>query len=255
MEYTIKDATEDEIGDVITLCIPPDNHDPLLIKGVQTKKKWAQSVLDVYGSFARIAYKGSTPVGMIQYRPDIDENTLEITCIFVPDRQNHNKGIGTALLNDLLNDVKTPNPSFDMPPRAVVTYAFEVPGFFPQHAFYQKKGFTNVEGDPYLMYYPLQKGFIHTKKVFTPQEEDRGNILIFFDPSCPFCVSFYEKLVTSIKEITDTPIRLINTYEDSKEVKKRGTAPYCVVNTVPILSFVTEKEKFQEEVRKALKKN
>lgn len=254
MEYTIKDATEDEIGDVIALCIPPDNSDPLLIKGVQTKKKWAQSVLDVYGSFARIAYRESTPVGMIQYRPDIDE-ILEITCIFVPDRQNHKKGIGTTLLNDLLNDIETPKLSFNIPLKALVTYAFEVPGFFPQHAFYQKKGFRNVEGDPYLMYYPLQKGYIHTKKEFTPQKKDKGNILIFFDPSCPFCVSFHEKLVSSIKEITDIPIKLINMYEDAKEVKKRGTAPYCVVNTVPIQSFVTEREKFQEEVKKALNKN
>ena len=252
----IKNVTKDTIGDVISLCIPPDIRDNTrIIEGMRTKEKWAQTVLDVYGSFAKIAYRGSTPVGMIQYKPNIDERIIEITCIFVPDSQNHEKGIGTALLTHLLTDMKTPKSYFNNnPPRALVTYAFEIPGQFPQNAFYQKRGFKNVEGDPYLMYYPLQKGFVYTKKEFTPQEEDRGRVLIFYDPSCPFCVSFYEKLVTSLREITDIPIELINTYEDSEEVKKRGIPPYCVVNKIPIQSFVTEKEKFQAEVMSALTK-
>lgn len=252
MRLVIKDVDEGMIDDLISLCAP-EKEDPLLVKGIKTKKKWAQNVLKMYGSFAKIAYVDSTPAGMIQYIPDIDERIIEIQCIFVPDSQHHKKRIGSNLLKAVIKDMETPKSYFnDENPLALVAHAFEVPGWFPQHTFYQKMGFNQVGNDPYLLYYPFQKGYIHEKKEFIPQKEDEGKVLIFYNPSCPFCIQFVEKATASIREVVDIPIRPINTLEDKKEVKKRGRVPVCVVNKIPIKSFFADKEKFQSEIKKAL---
>lgn len=250
MTIHIKDVTTDTIDDLINVCIPGKPVDPLLIEGINAKRRWALKVLNTYGSFAKLAYD-ETLAGMIQFLPDVDERIIEIQCIFVPQAKDHRRGIGTQLLKALIEDMKSPKPYFDhKKPEALITSAFDVPGRYPQHKFYQKMGFTM--DDPHLMCYPLESGFKYTKKEFVPQEEDAGKVLIFYDPSCPFNASFREKIVKSIKEITDIPIKIINTFENREKVKKRGNVPYCVVNKKPIESFVLDEEDFQQEVRKAL---
>lgn len=247
----IEDVNSDNVDDLIILCIP-DKKDPLLMKGMKEKKKWAQKMLEMYGTFAKLAYEESQLVGMIQAAPNPDEEIVEILCIFVPDEQNHKKGIGSSLLKALIKDMQNPKPYFSSRiPRALVTYAFEVSGLYPQHEFYLKMGFERVVDNPYLLYYPLQEGYVYDRKEFIPQKEDEGRALIFYDPSCPFCVSFNEKIIESIREIADIPIRVINKIEDSEEVRKRGNVPLLVVNKNPIESFVFD-ENFQSEILKAL---
>lgn len=248
----IEDVNPDNVDDLIILCIP-DKKDPLLIKGIKEKEKWAQKMLEMYGTFAKLAYAESQLVGMIQVAPNPDEKIVEIQCIFVPDEQNHKKGIGSSLLKALVEDMQNPKPYFgSRTPRALVTYAFEVPGLYPQHEFYLKMGFERVIDNPYLLYYPLREGYVYNReKKFIPQKEDEGKALIFYDPSCPFCISFNEKIIESIREVADIPIRVINKVEDSEEVRKRGSVPLLVVNKNPIESFVFD-ENFQSEVLKAL---
>lgn len=253
MDIQIRDVNTENADDLINLCIPKEKEDdPLFTEGIKVKKKWVYKVLKQYGSCAKLAYVGTTPVGMIQYVPNPDERIVEITCIFVPDSQYHKRGIGTALLKDVIEDMKTPQPYFNANPRALVTFAFEIAGWFSQHKFYLKMGFKPVDNNPYLVYYPLQQGYVYTRKEFTPQKEDEGKVLISFDPSCPWCKYFSEKIKEAIREITEIPIELINTFEDPQEVKKRGNIPLCVVNKIPIESFIADKERFHSEVRKAL---
>ena len=129
---------------------------------------------------------------MIQYQPKPEEKLIEITCIFVPEKENLRKGIGKALLNALMNEMKKPKPYFDNEiPFALITWAFQVPGRYPQHEFYKRMGFKQVSKDePFLLYYPLKQDYIYTPKdkEYIPQEEDKGMALIFYNPSCPFCI-------------------------------------------------------------------
>lgn len=244
----IENISEETLDDLAGFCIPPDQKEnPLSVEGRKTKKDWAARALKTYGTFAKLAHIDTTFAGIIQYVPT-DEQTVEIQCIFVPEKQNQRKGVATALLNALIRDVN----SFGFSPLALVTYAFEVPGWYPQNEFYLKRGFKKAGEDPYLLYYPLQEGYIYTRREFIPQEEDKGKILIFYDPSCPFCTYFNSVIKKSLKEITDIPIQMVNKFEEPGEVKKRGNVPFCVVNKKPIESFFTDKEKFQSEVKKAL---
>lgn len=255
MVIKIRNISTENLDDLITVCIPEAKmNDPLILKGITAKRKWAHKILETYGSCAKVAYVGAAPVGMIQYVPNSDERIVTIQCIFVPDDQYNQKGIGSALLHALKEDMKTPKSYFDnSTPLALVAHAFDIPGLYPLHKFYQKRGFKAVHNDPYLVYYPIQKEYTYTKKAkFTPLEEDEGKALIFYDPSCPFCISFSEKIKEAIQEVTDIPIKIMNKAEDVQEVKKRGDVPTCAVNTKCIESFVTDKEKFQSEVLKAL---
>ncbi|MFQ5758337.1 MAG: GNAT family N-acetyltransferase [Candidatus Bathyarchaeia archaeon] len=254
----IRDVNLENIDDLVNLCIPPDKKDdPLFVEGMNAKRKWATQVIEKYGSTAKLAYLNSKPVGLIQYQPNPEERLVKITCIFVPEEKNFRKGIGKSLLEALIEDMKEPKPAFNNDvPLAFVTWAFQVPGRYPQHKFYQRMKFQKVkENDPFLLYYPLKKGYIYRpkEKKFIPQEEDRGEALIFYDPSCPWSIYFSEKIKESIGEVApNVPIRMINKFEESEEVEKRGQVPSCAVNRKPIETFFMDKENFQKEVRKAL---
>lgn len=259
MEFCrVKEVEPEEVDSLIYLCIPQERRNfPSFIEGVKTKRNWAKKCFEMFGGIAKMAYLNESPVGLIQYQPKPKEKILEITCIFVPDKQNQQKGVGKALLNALLRDAEKPKPHFDNePPLALVTWAFGVPGYFPQNMFYLKMGFKKVvESDPFLLYYPLKEGYIYHPKAgkFTPQAEDRGKAVIFYDPSCPFCMYFAEQIKTSINEVApNLPMRMINMFEEREEVEKRGQVPYCAVNGKPITAFFMDKENFQKEVKMAL---
>ena len=257
----IRDVVPEEIDSLIYLCVPPERRDDkLFIEGINVKRAWASKSLDMFGGIAKIAYLDSTPVGLIQYQPRPEEKLIEITCIFVPDRQHQRKRIGRVLLNALIEDAKKPKKFFNnKPPQALITWAFRVPGYYPQNEFYLKMGFKKVrEDNPFLLYYPLEEGYVYHPKMekFMPQKEDKGKALIFYDPSCPFCMYFTEQIKKSIMEVApNIPIRTINMFEEIKEVKKRGQVPYCAVNGKPITTFFMDKENFQKEVIEALKEN
>ena len=254
----IREINLESIDDLINLCIPPDKkNDPLFVEGMDAKKKWAIKTLEKYGTIAKLAYLNSEPVGLIQYHPNPEERIVEIGCIFVPEEKNLRKGIGKSLLEALMKEMKEPKPAFNNDiPLAFATRAFEAPGWYPQHKFYQRMGFKQVRADdPFLLYYPLKKGYVYRSKdkKFIPQEEDREKALIFYDPSCPFCIYFSAKMKELIAEVApNIPISMINKFEQSKEVEKRGQVPSCVVDGKPIETFFMDKESFQKEVKSPL---
>ena len=155
----IMNVTEENLDDFIKLCIPPGREkDELFFRGGEEKRRWALQMMKRHGSVAKIAYLNSRPAGLIQYVPQPDEKVVQITCIFVPERENLRKGIGRALLNVVIEVVKRLEPR----PSALVTWAFRVPETFPQDEFFRRMGFREVEGgDTMLLYYPLQEGFVY----------------------------------------------------------------------------------------------
>jgi len=255
----IRDVNLDSIDDLINLCIPPDKkNDPLFVEGMDAKKKWAIKAIEKYGTIAKLAYLNSEPVGLIQYQPNLEERLVEIGCIFVPEEKNLREGIGKSLLEALMEDMKEPKLAFNNDiPLAFVTWAFEVPGWYPQHKFYRRMGFKKVkEDDPFLLYYPLKKEYIYhpEEKKFIPQEEDTERASIFYDPSCPFCIYSSESIKKSIREVAlNIPIRMINKFEEPEEVEKRGQVPPCVVYGKPIETFFMDRQNFQKEVKRALR--
>jgi len=94
-KWEIRDVNLENTDDLINLCISRDKKDdPLLKEGMNAKKKWATQVIKKYGNIAKLAYLNSKPVGLIQYQPNPEERLVEITCIFVPEKEHLRKGIG-----------------------------------------------------------------------------------------------------------------------------------------------------------------
>ncbi|MBS7648048.1 MAG: GNAT family N-acetyltransferase [Candidatus Bathyarchaeia archaeon] len=259
--FKIRDVELEDLDSLINFCIPMERrNERFFIEGAKAKKRWASKSLELFGSIAKMAYMNSTPVGLIQFQPELREKLLEITCIFVPDRRNQRKGIGKALLNSLIEDAKKPRDFFGKkPPLALVTWAFQVPGYYPQNEFYLRMGFRKAsEYNPLLLYYPLKKGYIYRPREgkYVPQAEDKGKALIFYDPSCPFCMYFAEQIKSLVRKAAPSlPIRMINMFEEPEEVEKRGQVPNCIVNGKAITAFFMDKENFQREIKEALLEN
>lgn len=256
----ITDVNLENAEHLIRLCIPPDKwRDPLFQEGMKAKKKWVSEALRKYGSVAKLAYLNSKPVGLIQYEPRPEERLVEIECIFVPEKEHLRKGVGRSLLSALIEDAKSKHIIGEDVPLALTTYAFQVPGWFPQHEFYKRMGFKRAkEDDPFLLYYPIKEDYVHILEEgeFVPQEDDKGKVLIFHGPSCPWSIYFSEKIKESIREVApDIPIRMIDMFWEKEEVRKRGKTPACAVNGVPIKSFFMDKENFQREVKQAIHQN
>lgn len=254
----IENVTDSNIDDLIDVCIPENKKDdPLFLEGKKKKKEWYRAITKRYGTVAKVAYVAEDIAGMIQWFPRPDEKLFEIICIYVPEQRFQQKGIATQLLKEFLVEATKPQPFFDSKTaRGIITWAFEVPGYFPQHKFYQTFGFRPVSPDnPYLLYYPLEKDFSYTPRhvKYFPQEEDKCKALIFYDPSCPFCIYFSAQIKHLIRQISkDIPIYEVNKFFDEDEIRKRGNVPFCAVNGHPIKEFFMNAKGFQQEVKKAL---
>jgi len=115
MNIEIKDVKEENIFDLINLCIPVNKkNDFLFVEGFNKKLRWCKNVLNKYGFFAKIAYINNEPKGLIQYLIKPEENIVEIKCIFLPEEEFSRKGIGKSLLFSLMNDFKKNQTNFSI---------------------------------------------------------------------------------------------------------------------------------------------
>ncbi len=211
-----------------------------------------------YGSVAKIVYVGDKPKGLIQYQLRIEEKVIEILFVYVPHRSFQQLGIATKLFQSLKEDANTFSPLFnDSLPRGFIATAFDVPGYFPLRKLYPKLGFFQISKENTdLFYYPLEKGwrYIRSEQEYQSLETDGERALLFYDPSCPFCIYFNDLARVTLRKIApNLEVQEINIFFQQEEVAKRGgKVPFCIVNCTPIHSFVLDKEHFEEEVRKAL---
>ena len=221
------------------------------------KKEWFSVARSKYKSVAKIAYVSGKPQGLIQYLPRPTEEIIEIICVYVPNRDFQQQGIATKLFQALKENVHRFVPLFNNSlPKGFVAKAFDVPGYFSLRELYPRLGFKASEENPDLFYYPLEKGwkYLTTKKRYRSLEKDQGKALLFYDPSCPFCIYFNDQITIALREIAPhLKIQKINTFFQEEEVIKRGggEVAFCVVNGVPIQSFFLDKESFEKEVKEA----
>lgn len=245
----------------VSLCCLNDKllQNPLIQKGVELKQKWIKTQLDRFGEIGYVATnnKKEETAGFIQFLPDLTKQVLFIQCIFIPDEKYRGKGVGKMLVQRLIEDSKKKKPYFDNNlPNALVTYAFEVPEFYPQDKFFRKMGFISFDSrDPYWLYYPLKEKFQlqASDYQFFPQPEDKKRALVLFDTSCPFCVTFTEKYKKLLKTVhKDLEIKLLDGLKEQQEIALRGNVPICSVYGEEVKAFVLEEEKFRAEVKKIL---
>ena len=144
-KFRIEDITKENIKDLCQICIPSEKKDhPEFITGMEEKRKWAMEMLRRWGTFAKLSYRESTAVGLIQYKPVPQERVIYIYCIFVPEKDQWQKGIATQLLSSLIADMKRPKLWFDNKPAlGLVTRTFPSAksGQFSARLFFTRMGF------------------------------------------------------------------------------------------------------------------
>lgn len=272
---TVRDVTAENLAD-LEVCIPRERRGDLaFVAGMHEKRQWAVEMLRRWGTFAKIAYRGAVPAGLLQHRPIPADHAIFIYCIYVPERTHWQQGVASRLLDGLIGEMREPQVWFDYrPARLLVTRTFsgERAGQLSARSFFLRRGFRPAADDAETLYFPLaedvpvarvkaiaedgaaERFFEEPSGAYVPQAEDRKKAIIIYGPSsCPFTYNFWLRAESQIKEIApDLPIRWINTIAEPAEVERRGGFAGCVVNATPIKSFVLDRDGFQREVRQAL---
>ncbi len=262
----IEDVKKVNIFDLCFVCVPKEKReDEDFKRGIEEKRLWCIEMLEKYGSFAKIAYVNDEPVGMIQYRPFIDENVVNIDCIYVPDKKYWNKGIGKMLLNKLIEEMGKPHRWFNKKPDALIAFTFpgHKEGQISASEFFRKCGFRMIDDNPNHLYFALKEGYSYkmmarTLPEYKPSEDDKGKVLIFCGPNfCPVAFPvFLKPMEKYIREVDQKiPVYFVDISKE-KDISEKRNAKYgdCVVNGRLIKTFVFDKSGFQNEAREALEK-
>ncbi len=233
------------------------NNKQWIQEGVKYKEEWLKIHLDKYGEVGYLAFDQDKPIGLLQFLPDPSKRILFVQCIFIPEEKYRRLGLGKQLLQRLIEDSKQPKVYFENnPPDALVTYAFEVPGFYPQDKFFKKNGFLEFDvSDPYYLYYPLKEDIQIPSSFYryTPTPEDLHSALVLFDTYCPFCVFFVETYKKTFqKNWKDLELKILDPLRDQQEYSLRGTVPFCSIKGKAVKAFILESESFINEVNSIL---
>jgi len=125
MEIEIRDVTNQNIDDLVGLCAPrweDERHAKTLKEGGLRKREWIERGLKRFGVCAKVAYLEKNPVGFVEFYPmsafpllpKRDKRTMLITCVFIPNKALQKMGIGSRLVQALIDDLKCrPLQSFD----------------------------------------------------------------------------------------------------------------------------------------------
>jgi len=129
MRIEIKDVTSDNVDDLVGPgCAPrwdDASHAQTLKEGGMKKKEWVKKALQMFGCCAKIAYFEGKPVGFIEFYPmpvfpllpKRQKRTVLVTCVVIPQKALQNRGIGSKLVQSLVEDLRQrPLPCFNGKP-------------------------------------------------------------------------------------------------------------------------------------------
>jgi GNAT superfamily N-acetyltransferase len=164
MKVIIKDITSQNLTDIPDSCSQclyweyPEDFERLrktrkTMGLVAKKKEWFLQTLKEFGVCGKIVYYENVPIGYAQYCPSVflpqiseygyknvgttEEDVVFLSCLHVSDKKIRNKGVGTELLENIIEGLK--KRGF----KAIETFARKDSSDNPSGpvGFYVKKGF------------------------------------------------------------------------------------------------------------------
>lgn len=94
-------------------------------EAILKKQEWFTETLDEFGNCAFLAYDHGDVIGYAQYAPvdrflniakypaastlydaNTEEETIFLSCLFIPNEENRGKGVGSALLNKIIENLR-----------------------------------------------------------------------------------------------------------------------------------------------------
>lgn len=264
MKVEVRSITENNVNDALFVCTPEKiMPNPFYRQGLKVRTEWLLNLLRTVGCCCKIAYVNEKPAGMIQfntlhhipYFATQRRDALYIHCIFVK-HEFRNQGIGSKLLEALIDEMEKPNPLFkNQPCRVLVTTARERYAF-KQPSYFRLKVFSEIRGnlDAGLVNWLFEEEPPESLGIsgYGPIQMTEQGVTIFYDPCCRYCIYTNEnirKLVTELKP--GISVREFNLWDEPQEALKRGvTSRITYINGAPIL--FREPEQFRAAIRKAL---
>ena len=74
---SVREVTNENVDELCRICVPPEKQmDPIFMTGMEPKREWALGMLERWSTCAKLAYRGSTLVGMIQYWPVPEQRVI-----------------------------------------------------------------------------------------------------------------------------------------------------------------------------------
>ncbi|MCR4427979.1 MAG: GNAT family N-acetyltransferase [Caldiserica bacterium] len=260
-KLVIEDVSGDLIPEFSAFCVNPERREnPIFSRGISLKEAWARANFKRGEKFAKVAFWDGKMAGIIQFRAFPYEGAIKILCLFVPHRENWKRGIGSSLLNSLVEEASSPGKFFEHQRASIIfarPFSGELEGQLSLRDFFLKKGFRLFEKDPDLLILPLGEEFRWKGEgkppLYIAQDDDLDKALILFEPSfCPWDFFFYMRAQEAIKrEDPQISLRWINRVEEPQEFEKRGGFEGVVVRGTPIRAFVGDEEEFSRELKAA----
>jgi len=269
-DIRVREVCEETVEDLAWLCVPKERRaEPAFVKGVEAKLAWARKRLQEGRSFAKIAYAEEEPAGVLHYEIDEEQSVVRILCIFIPEKRFWGKGIGKALLFELMEETREGTVGSGRNPlQALLVHTFpgEEEGQLSAREFFRHYGFCQVTEDPDFLIFPLVPGYRFQPEHFfetfpspppyQPQPEDENQILIIYGPSfCPWTVLWYVKAAELLKKsLPWAPLRWIDGVQQPQELEKRGGFTGVVVKGQPLTKSVFNGEAFVNAAKEAWEK-
>jgi len=257
----IENLTESNIEDLIYVCSSKRLKDSIHQQGISLKRQWLREMLKKYGSCAKVAYYDGKPVAQILHYPEEADPTiisgrkdvLVLLCVYNPTSVAQKLGIGTKLLQSVIDDAKQKKTCGNRSCKFIQTEAFNTGELLPLPEFYKRNGFLPTpQGN--MLYFSIESNYEPSTPIgeYEPLPEDKNKALILYSPVCQFSYQFAKNVEKLIREVVPAiPFEMINKWEKPEESIKRKNC-WLIVNAKPIQTFFMETEKFKEEIKQVV---
>jgi len=264
----IENLSEENLEDVFKICSHNRFDGPLHKKGIEVRKRWLIDMLEQNGPCAKIAYLEGRPVAQIAFYPeetipyihDPRKDVINLQCIYNPFPEAQRKGVGAALMKALLDECNTGLDCLGGRPCSfVVTRPFQHEGELSFSEFYKKYGFRQ---GPQEMFLEIKGEYVPREILeYRPLPEDRGRVIILYNPACEWGYFLAYKIKELLKEMDPVPsVEIFNIWERPEGFLKRPlqrvTSGRVIVNgqLYKGVSFWTDREAFLQNVEDAMRK-
>jgi GNAT superfamily N-acetyltransferase len=262
----IVDLDERNVDDALNVCTPSSiRNDKGIRMGCEIRKKWLLKLYHSVGPCVKIAYLKNHPVGLIQFTPlhvipyfrTDRRDVLYIHCMYVRE-EHRKKGIGSALLGALIDDVSRPNALFDDEPCGLIAASARRVYGYSQVELFKHKGFIRTKENPDIGLALSVSSTAGTELGIPPSRpavlKEQG-VKIFFKPTCQYCKRTDERVIKAeIRKVNqDIPIEECSLWTCSEEaVRRRITCVTTYINGRPVLPSTPKK--FLETLRRMASK-
>jgi GNAT superfamily N-acetyltransferase len=262
----VENLSEENLEDVFKICSHDRFNGPLHRRGMEVRRQWLMDMLEQSGSCAKIAYLDGRPVAQIVFYPEETipyiagprKDVVQLQCIYNPFPEAQRRGVGAALMKDLVDECKSGLSSLGGRPCSfLVTKPVPHEGDLPLSEFYEKYGFRQGSQEMFLeiggKY--LERG----TPEYSPLPEDRGRIIVLYNPACEWGAFLAYKVEELGHEMDpDLPVEIFNIWEKPKAFMKRPidrvTSGRVITNTKLLVGglFWSDQNAFRRVLKEAL---